>query len=139
MFLARPAWGATHAQTAESSATKDEPTAERPSTKDEQTALSAGEWYVARDGERFGPFTSDRMSAGVREGELRREDLVWRDGMPDWQPASEVPGLWRPPPLPGPNPAVTRGITANLRAVRRRRPRQKATRPPMDLAMAKPQ
>jgi hypothetical protein len=55
------------------------------------------EWYVARDGETFGPFTSERMSAGVRDGELRREDLVWCVGMADWQPAGDVPGLWRPP------------------------------------------
>jgi hypothetical protein len=55
------------------------------------------EWYVARDGETFGPFTAERMSAGVRDGELRREDLVWCVGMADWQPAGDVPGLWRPP------------------------------------------
>jgi hemolysin-activating ACP:hemolysin acyltransferase len=30
------------------------------------------------------------MNAGVRDGELRREDLVWCEGMPDWQPAGDV-------------------------------------------------
>ena len=48
------------------------------------------EWYVLRDGEKYGPFTSDRVNAGVRDGELRREDLVWCEGMPDWQPAGDV-------------------------------------------------
>jgi hypothetical protein len=57
----------------------------------------ASDWYVARDGERFGPFTSDEMSAGVREGQLRREDFVWRAGMAEWQLAGDVPGLWQPP------------------------------------------
>jgi hypothetical protein len=52
------------------------------------------EWYVARDGERFGPFTSDEMSAGVRNGELRREDFVWHAGLAEWQRAKDVPGLW---------------------------------------------
>src|SRR4029434_8673345 len=51
------------------------------------------EWYVARDGERFGPFTSDEMSAGVRNGELRREDFVWHAGLAEWQRAKDVPGL----------------------------------------------
>jgi cytolysin-activating lysine-acyltransferase len=48
------------------------------------------EWYVLRDGEKYGPFTSDRMNAGVSDGELKREDLVWCEGMPDWQPAGDV-------------------------------------------------
>ena len=60
------------------------------------------EWYVARDGEQYGPFTPEQMSAGVREGQLRREDLVWCAGMPEWQPASEVAGLWLPPALRSP-------------------------------------
>jgi cytolysin-activating lysine-acyltransferase len=50
----------------------------------------ASEWYVLRDGEKYGPFTSDRMNAGVRDGELKRQDLVWCEGMPDWQPAGDV-------------------------------------------------
>jgi hypothetical protein len=37
------------------------------------------------------------MSAGVREGQLRREDFVWRAGMAEWQLAGDVPGLWQPP------------------------------------------
>jgi hypothetical protein len=56
------------------------------------------EWYVARDGKTYGPFTPEEMSAGARDGELRRDDLVWRKGMPYWQPAADVPGLWPAPP-----------------------------------------
>ena len=62
------------------------------------------EWYVARQGETFGPFTPERMSAGVRDGELTRDDLVWCAGMPDWQLAGEVPGLWLPPAPRPPQP-----------------------------------
>jgi cytolysin-activating lysine-acyltransferase len=53
-------------------------------------AAMGNEWYVLRNGEKYGPFTSDRMSAGVRDGELTSQDLVWCEGMPDWQPAGEV-------------------------------------------------
>jgi hypothetical protein len=56
------------------------------------------EWYVARDGKTYGPFTPEEMTAGARDGELRRDDLVWRKGMPYWQPAADLPGLWPPPP-----------------------------------------
>jgi cytolysin-activating lysine-acyltransferase len=62
------------------------------------------EWYVLRDGEKYGPFTSDRMSAGVRDGELKREDLVWCEGMPDWQPAGSVLPPFRPVKDAGPAP-----------------------------------
>src|SRR5215470_17934025 len=62
------------------------------------------EWYVARQGETFGPFTSERMSTGIRDGELTRDDLVWCAGMPDWQLAGEVPGFWRPPAPRPPQP-----------------------------------
>src|SRR5262245_1882552 len=55
-----------------------------------QGAAMGSEWYVLRDGEKYGPFTSDRMNAGVSDGELKREDLVWCEGMPDWQPAGDV-------------------------------------------------
>jgi hypothetical protein len=59
-------------------------------------------WYVARDCKTYGPFTPEEMSAGVRDNELRRDDLVWCEGMPQWQPSGEVPGLWPPPNLPPP-------------------------------------
>src|SRR5262249_21663082 len=62
-------------------------------------------WYVARDGKTYGPFSSEEMSAGVRDNELRRDDRVWCEGMPHWQPAGDVPGLFPPPNLP-PAPAV---------------------------------
>jgi hypothetical protein len=54
------------------------------------------EWYVARNGETFGPFGFERMVRGVRDGEMRGDDLVWREGMAQWQPAADVPELWPP-------------------------------------------
>jgi hypothetical protein len=30
----------------------------------------------------------------------RPDDLVWEPGLVDWQPASQVSGLWGPPRLP---------------------------------------
>jgi len=57
------------------------------------------DWYVARDGETFGPFPFEVMIKGIRDGELTPQDLVWSEGAPDWQPASSVPGLFSPPSL----------------------------------------
>ena len=64
--------------------------------------LGHGERMVrARDGETFGPFTPEQMSTGVQEGQLRREDLIWRAGMSVLL-ASDVPGHFRPPALVAP-------------------------------------
>jgi hypothetical protein len=61
------------------------------------------QWYVAREGQTYGPFTSDRISKGARDGELRPDDLVWREGMAGWMPAARVPELWqRQEPAPSP-------------------------------------
>lgn len=35
------------------------------------------DWYVARDGETFGPFPFEVMIKGIRDGELTPQDLVW--------------------------------------------------------------
>src|SRR5262245_25736687 len=75
------------------------------------------EWYVARDGKTFGPFTSERMNTGVREGELRRDDHVWCKGMPHWLPAADVPEIWQPPsPPPPPVPAAPRPEPKSVQA-----------------------
>src|SRR5437879_4477910 len=63
----------------------------------------AGEWYYAQDGNRQGPVPEDRLRELAAAGRLRPDDLVWQDGMPDWTPASRVPGLiptGGPPPIP---------------------------------------
>jgi len=70
-------------------------------------------WYFGRDGRQEGPISEEQLQAMVRDGSLRREDLVWRDGMADWQPAGQIPGLpfpvqaasyMPPPPAPAPSP-----------------------------------
>ena len=54
------------------------------------------EWYVARDGQTYGPFSIDAMRKGVRDGELRADDFVWSSAMVDWTRASKVSELWPP-------------------------------------------
>src|SRR5215470_4514108 len=63
------------------------------------------QWYVARGGETYGPFSSDQMAEGARSGELTRDDLVWFEGMAYWLPAGRVPELW-PAPERAPAPAA---------------------------------
>jgi hypothetical protein len=54
------------------------------------------QWYAARDGETYGPVSFERLLAAARDSELRRDDLVWSEGMETWRIASSIPALWDP-------------------------------------------
>lgn len=53
----------------------------------------ASEWYYAQDGRQHGPVASRELKQLADSGSLQPDDLVWKDGMPDWVPAGEVKGL----------------------------------------------
>jgi len=55
------------------------------------------EWFVARNGESFGPFSVDTLVNGARTGQLRKDDWVWRAGLNDWVSAGSVSDLWPRP------------------------------------------
>jgi hypothetical protein len=60
------------------------------------------EWYLAREGQQYGPLNNLEMQKLVELGHLRPSDLVWRHGFPDWRPASVVFPM-RPTPMPTPS------------------------------------
>ena len=47
------------------------------------------EYYIISEGERRGPYTAEAMR-GIG---LRPDAMVWRQGMADWAPASELAEL----------------------------------------------
>jgi TM2 domain-containing membrane protein YozV len=53
----------------------------------------ANEWWYAKDEQRLGPVSWDELKSMAQTGTLQPGDLVWKDGMPDWQAAIGVPGL----------------------------------------------
>lgn len=68
-----------------------------------------GQWYYERQGQRLGPCSLEQMKQLVAAGELRGDNLVWRDGMPGWVALKTVRELdvvpasaKAPPPPPGP-------------------------------------
>lgn len=63
-------------------------------------------WYFIREGEQLGPVPEEQIRRMTREGSLKRDDLVWQEGMMAWQPASEVPGLEFPVQAPPPPPVA---------------------------------
>jgi hypothetical protein len=71
-----------------------------------QTAAPAQSrlYYAALDGRQAGPFSETEIVRLINDNKIRRETLVWHQGMPQWKAAQDVPELLRiftltPPPL----------------------------------------
>lgn len=47
-------------------------------------------WYYAKDGNQIGPVPSDELKSLLRDGTIGPDDLLWREGFPDWRPARQV-------------------------------------------------
>lgn len=50
-------------------------------------------YYTVNQSERQGPVSQADLTAMIREGRVQGNDLVWADGMGDWQPATQVAEL----------------------------------------------
>src|SRR5258707_14485012 len=78
------------------------------------------QWYLAREGQQYGPLSETELTKFVELGHLQPTDLLWREGFPDWRPAMVVfpprkPAMQRPAspvraagPM-APHPAPARG------------------------------
>jgi uncharacterized RDD family membrane protein YckC len=62
------------------------------------------EWFYARNGQQFGPVNFETLLALLQQAQLQPTDLVWREGMPQWLPASSVPEL--APHIPTTPPSI---------------------------------
>ncbi|HEY0008063.1 MAG TPA: SPFH domain-containing protein [Tepidisphaeraceae bacterium] len=67
---------------------------------------TATQFYAAIDGQQQGPFDLPSLRTRIQAGGLPRDTLVWKQGMGQWTPASEVDELKSlfdsvPPPIPG--------------------------------------
>ncbi len=82
-----------------------------------ETSANATEWYLAREGQQFGPISVIEMRKLIELGHLRDTDLVWRAGLSEWHPAAfalqelaapaQAPA---PTPMPGNAPSASAGI-----------------------------
>lgn len=60
--------------------------------------MANGEWYFATGNEQQGPVALQAIQDMVRSGQVQPNTLVWRQGMPNWVAASQVPELFAPQP-----------------------------------------
>lgn len=61
-------------------------------------------WYYSMNGQQAGPVTQQELQQLVAQGMVKPQDLVWNQGMPNWVPAMQVPGLVPAGPQPGAYP-----------------------------------
>src|SRR5262247_4139101 len=67
-------------------------------------APSQHQWYLARDGQQYGPLSDPELAKFIELGHLQPNDLLWRDGFPEWRPAMVV--------FPTPSQTTPRPTTA---------------------------
>ena len=54
----------------------------------------AEEWFYAKDGQQaVGPVTATQLKQLAVSGQVGSNDLVWKQGMVQWAPASQIKGL----------------------------------------------
>lgn len=65
------------------------------------------QYMLAVNGQQYGPFNMSQLQQMVQLGQLTPQTYVWKQGMPQWELASNVPelaalfGVPTPPPVPG--------------------------------------
>ncbi len=70
--------------------------------------MSNAQWFYGRDGVQRGPVGEAEVKRMLATGGLRTTDVVWTDGMTQWQPAGEVAAFaanmsaMSPPPIQPP-------------------------------------
>jgi hypothetical protein len=64
------------------------------------------QWFIARDGKQHGPLSDTEMRKLVELRHLRTNDLLWRQGFPDWRPALSVFPMAAAEPVMAPPPAA---------------------------------
>ena len=52
-----------------------------------------GHWYYGENGQQLGPMDESAIRTAMSDGRVTPQTLVWRDGMPNWQPLAQVPEL----------------------------------------------
>ena len=83
--------------------------------------MATEKWFYSRNGKRSDAVASSVLKQLARSGDLAPDDLVWKEGMAEWAPASKVKGLFpagvaasNPPPLPSSAQAVADVPAENL-------------------------
>jgi GYF domain 2/Interferon-induced transmembrane protein len=50
-------------------------------------------WYYSQNNQQLGPIAEEQLKSMLRGSSLTGSTLVWKEGMSDWKPVTEVPEL----------------------------------------------
>lgn len=53
----------------------------------------SAQWYLSSEGQTLGPYTGEQLQQFVQEGRIIDSTLLWAEGMTEWLPASQIPGV----------------------------------------------
>ncbi len=56
----------------------------------EESTPQAKQWFVLIDDRYRGPYTQSQIISTIEQGGLKGGDLVWREGMVDWETLAKV-------------------------------------------------
>lgn len=59
----------------------------------------AAEWHYSKNGQKHGPVSASDLKNLAKSGDLLPTDLIWKEGMAKWKPASNVKGLFSATPV----------------------------------------
>ncbi|MEI8019925.1 MAG: GYF domain-containing protein [Schlesneria sp.] len=79
---------------------RDEKFTKEPKATNKQ---KSNEWFYTIDGEKKGPIKTSELVRLAASGILKPDDLVWKEGFPEWVPARQIKGLNEVFPRPKPS------------------------------------
>ena len=53
-------------------------------------------WHYVEEGQQVGPVSDDRLLELERSGKINSDSLVWREGLTDWKPFSQIKSELKP-------------------------------------------
>jgi hypothetical protein len=62
--------------------------------RDDVERWDVEQWYVARDGKRYGPYSLLTLVEAAKQGVVSADSQLWRSGWDAWRPAGSVPCLF---------------------------------------------
>ena len=66
--------------------------------------MANNEWlYSTNDDDQKGEVSAKELQRLAESGELRPDDLVWKEGMDEWVPANRLKGMTFSAPSPEPS------------------------------------
>ena len=88
-----------------------------PGKEEGQPRRTSGQrWWYGKNGAEAGPVDQATVQQMLASGSLSSDDIVWTDGMTQWIPARQVPGLLPAPGAFSPPPGGTTGPKDDLSA-----------------------